>query len=72
MPKKFLTAMLDGHALYEGDRVYSAYHDDKGTVKGMWLDETDGEVFIHLQLDNSTLGTGNASIKSLVRLEKGD
>lgn len=57
MTKNFLTADANGFALYEGDVVFSKYHNQVVTLGSIWVD-IDGEVF--LSCDVGTLRVRNA------------
>lgn len=66
MEKTFLTAMLDGTALYAGDTVYSTFHKQKVKAISIWIDQTDNEVFVNVDLGNGY--TGNVRVNKLVNM----
>ena len=55
----FLTAALNGKAIYVGDTVYSNYHKKYVQAKGIMID-CDGDVYINFD-------GGNAKLSSIIR-----
>jgi hypothetical protein len=61
--KKFLVNDLDGNPMYVGDKMYSLFHNQFVVLEGIWVDETDGEVFV-------CCDAGTARVASLCRISQ--
>lgn len=62
MNKKFLTAGLDGKAIFEGEEMFSNYHQKYVVVKGVRVDASDGDVYLFFE-------GGTMKLSSAIRAE---
>lgn len=62
--KPFLTSSISGKPIYQGDAVYSGFHDRRGYAHSIFIDEAD--VYLTVVDDDGKHCVGQAHIRSII------